>query len=270
MHVTFLCFVLLLPTILSILMKYLTCLALAFALGSAPLHAQEETGETPPTGAAPSFKGKPIDQMTADEVLKLVRYSYTLNNRDFTGLLRMGLAKKVPFLMSLKPESIRFIFDNPAQVILLDTRNQKFALYEGVGGKELQGVNPSKYSQQIRGTDVTYDDLSMRFLYWPNAKIVGHDKLMQRDCWIVRVLSPKGDPGAYATVDVWIDKGSGGMIKMIGFNNQGRPIRRFEVLHGKKFGDIWMVDEMRIETISPAAGGRVNSSTRMQIKTAVE
>jgi hypothetical protein len=31
-----------------------------------------------------------------------------------------------------------------------------------------------------------------------------------------------------------------------------------------------MVDEMRIETISPAAGGRVNSSTRMQIKTAVE
>ena len=93
---------------------------------------------------------------------------------------------------------------------------------------------------------------------------------MQRDCWIVRVLSPKGDTGAYATVDVWIDKGSGGMIKMIGFNNQGRPIRRFEVLHGKKFGDIWMVDEMRIETISPAAGGRVNSSTRMQIKTAVE
>ena len=57
---------------------------------------------------------------------------------------------------------------------------------------------------------------------------------------------------------------------MIGFNNQGRPIRRFEVLHGKKFGDIWMVDEMRIETISPAAGGQVKSSTRMQIKTAVE
>ncbi len=109
-------------------MKYLARLALAFSLAFSPLHAQEETGEIPPTGAAPTFKGKPIDQMTADEVLKLVRYSYTLHNRDFTGLLRLGLAKKVPFLMSLKPESIRFIFDNPAQVILLDTRNQKFAL----------------------------------------------------------------------------------------------------------------------------------------------
>ncbi|MCG8602575.1 MAG: outer membrane lipoprotein-sorting protein [Verrucomicrobiales bacterium] len=250
-------------------MKFSMPLLLVAALSAISVSAQEETGERAPASASPPA-AKPLSQYTADEVLRLVRYSYTLYNRDFTGVLRMGLAKKVPFLMSLKPESIRFIFDDPAQVILLDTRNQKFALYEGVGGKELQAVSPSKYAQPIRGTDVTYDDLSMRFLYWPNAQIVGHDKLKQRECWIVRVLAPRGDAGAYATVDIWIDKGSGGMMKMIGFNSQGRPIRRFEVLHGKKFGDIWMVDEMRIETISPAAGGQVKSSTRMQIKTAVE
>lgn len=224
-------------------------------------HAQE--------GTQPSFAGKPIDQLSADEVLKLVRYSYTLYDRDFTGVLRTGIVQKVPFLMSLKPDSIRFIFDSPDQVILMDTRNDKFGLYEGVGGDDLKAVNPSKYDDVVRGTDITYDDLSMRFLYWPNAKIVQHDKFKARNCWVVRVLNPDGK-GAYATVDVWIDKGSGGMLKMTGYNNQGRPIRRFEVLHGKKFGDIWMVDEMRIETISPAAGGRVTSSTRMQIKSSVD
>ncbi|MEM7699834.1 MAG: hypothetical protein AAF236_15675, partial [Verrucomicrobiota bacterium] len=52
---------------------------------------------------------KPADQMTADEVLRLVRYSYTLYNRDFTGNLRQGIKKKVPFMLSLKPEAIRFI-----------------------------------------------------------------------------------------------------------------------------------------------------------------
>jgi hypothetical protein len=109
----------------------------------------------------------------------------------------------------------------------------------------------------------------MRFLYWPGAKIVQKDRIKQRDCWVVRVRNPDGK-GAYATVDVWIDQGSGGMIKMIGYNNEGRPIRRFEVLHGKKFGDVWMVDEMRIETISPSAGGQIKSSTRMQIKSVVE
>lgn len=220
-------------------------------------------------GGRPSFAGKPIDQLNADEVLKLVRYSYTLYDQDFTGVLRTGIVKKVPFLMSLKPDSIRFIFDSPDQVILMDTREDKFGLYEGVGGAELKAVDASKFDNVVRDTDITYDDLSMRFLYWPNARIVKFDKVKGRDCWLVRVLNPDGK-GAYATVDVWIDKGSGGMLKMTGYNNQGRPIRRFEVLHGKKFGDIWMVDEMRIETINPAAGGRVTSSTRMQIKSSVE
>jgi hypothetical protein len=250
------------------MMNRIVTLALAGFL-TLPALSQEETGDAPPTASAPSFAGKSIDQLSADEVLKLVRYSYTLYNQDFTGVLRMGIAKKVPFLMSLKPESIRFIFDDPAQVILLDTRNQNFALYEGVGGKDLETVAPSKYDDPIRDTDVTYDDLSMRFLYWPGAKIVQKDRIKQRDCWVVRVRNPDGK-GAYATVDVWIDQGSGGMIKMIGYNNEGRPIRRFEVLHGKKFGDVWMVDEMRIETISPSAGGQIKSSTRMQIKSVVE
>lgn len=248
-------------------MKQLSTFALTFALFVLPAASQEETGEAPPTDSAPTFAGKSIDQLTADEVLKLVRYSYTLYNRDFTGLLRTGFASKTPFLMSLKPESIRFIFEDPAQVIYLDTRNNSFALFEGVGGQEMQKVAPSKYAADVRGTDVTYEDLSMRFLYWPNAKIVKLDKIKARECWLVRVHNPDGQ-GAYTTVDVWIDRGSGGMIKMNGYNASGRPVRRFEVLSGKKFDDIWMVDEMRIETINPATG-QIKSSTRMQIKSTV-
>jgi hypothetical protein len=227
--------------------------------------SQEETSETPPSSEPSSFAGKTIDEMSADEVLRLVRFSYTLYNRDFTGVLQMGLTKKVPFLLSLKPEAIRFIFDDPAQIIYVDTRNQKFSLLEGVGGKEIAPVSPAKYDESIRGTDVTYDDLSMRFLYWPDAKLVRQERIKARECIVVRVRNPDGS-GAYSTVDIWIDKESGGMLKMMGYNREGRPTRRFEVLHGKKFGDVWMVDEMRIETISGATGGQIDSSTRMRIQ----
>jgi len=236
-----------------------SCLFLATAAVS--VSAQNEDA---PPNVDVGIAGKSIDELTADEVLKLVRYSYTLYNRDFTGQLRMSLTEKVPFLLSLNPESIRFIFDDPAQVIYVDTRDHEFALFEGVGGAEMEPVNPSKFGQEIRGTDVTYDDLSMRFLYWPNARIVGEEKVKTRDTWQVRVRNPDG-AGAYATVDAWIDKISGGMIKMMGYDRNGRPIRRFQVLHGKKFGDVWMVDEMRIETIDRATG-QIESRTRMQIK----
>lgn len=232
-------------------------------------HAQEDAKEVPPVNEPPAFAGKTIEQMSADEVLKLVRFSYTLFNRDFTGNLVMGIAKKVPFLLSLKPDSIRFIFDNPAQIIYLDTRNQRFALFEGVGGAEMKPVPPAKYGDKIRGTDVTYDDLSMRFLYWPDARIVRQEKLKGRDCILLSVRNPDG-AGAYSSVDVWIDKMSGGMLKMIGNDHGGRPIRRFEVLSGKKFDDIWMVDEMRIESVTGLTGGTVTSSTRMQIKATVD
>ena len=152
-------------------------------------------------------------------------------------------------------------------MVYLDTRNNGFALYEGIDGAKLADVSPDKYAQQIRQTDVTYDDLSMRFLYWPNAKIAQEETVKGRKTWKVVVRNPDGK-GVYSTVECWIDKASGGLMKMMGYNPQGRPIRRFEVLHGKKFGDVWMVDEMRIETISPTSG-KVISSTRMKIKQAV-
>jgi Outer membrane lipoprotein-sorting protein len=237
----------------------------ASALSAAPLYSQEKekppATDTPPQ--PPPFAGKTIEQLSADDVLKLVRYSYTLFNQEFGGQLRLGLVKKVPFRLVLKPESIRFVFEDPSQVIYLDTRNKDFALFEGVGGDELKPVPPERYGETIRGTDATYDDLSMRFLYWPDAKIVKEEVFKTLQTWVVRVRNPN-QQGLYATVDCWIDKESGGLIKMTGFNNQGRPIRRFEVLHGKKFGDVWMVDEMRIETIS-SASGNVLSSTRLQI-----
>lgn len=251
--------------------KLLTTAALFLAMATSSAISQESRGEAAPTSGP--IPNKPLDQYTAEDVLRLVRVSYTMYNRDFTGVLRASasnklLGKKIPFILSLKPDSIRFIFDDPSQVILVDTRNKNFALYEGTNGQQPAAVNPSKYGQSVRDTDATYDDLSMRFLYWPNARIVKNDRIKNRDAWLVRVLNPDGR-GDYATVDVWIDKGSGGMLKMIGYNRSGRPIRRFEVLSGKKFGDIWMIDEMRIETISPSAGGQVKSSTRMSIKATV-
>jgi hypothetical protein len=216
-----------------------------------------------PPAAAPAPPPKTIDELNAAEVLRLVRYSYTLYDRDFHGQLRVGLRTKIPFTLSLQPNYIRFKFDDPIQIIHLNTEGEQFFLKEVVAGSDAE-VPPERYAQNIRDTDVTYDDLSMRFLYWPDARIIRDtDVLKGRATWLIRARNPDG-LGTYSTVDIWIDKGSGGLMKMLGYNAQGRPIRKFEVLHGKKIDDIWMVDEMRVETLDPADGKRV-SHTYMEI-----
>ena len=72
----------------------------------------------------------------------------------------------------------------------------------------------AQYSVPIAGTDVTYEDLSMRYLYWPAAKVVRDDAastVKGRDCWIIRIPNPNPKVGQYAWVRVWIDKENGAM-----------------------------------------------------------
>ncbi|MEQ1839229.1 MAG: outer membrane lipoprotein-sorting protein [Verrucomicrobiales bacterium] len=233
-------------------------------LAPARAFAQENSEEVPPV-AESSFAAKSINDMNADEVLQLVRYSYTVYNRNFKGELSMGITKKVEFQLSLKPDSISYLFDDPPQIIFLETKNRSFTLLEGIGGAAMKPVDRAKFDEKIRGTDVTYDDLSMRFLYWPNARIMREEKMKGRQCILISIPNPDG-AGAYSSVDVWIDKLSGGMVKMIGLDQSNRPIRRFEVLSGKKFDDVWMVNNIRIETVTGPAGTTIVSSTRLQIK----
>ncbi len=224
----------------------LVCL---WSMGSAELKAQSSSSP---------FAGKTLADLNGDDVLRLVRYSYTKVNRSFKGQLRHD-KKKIPFLLTLKPDSIMFQFSSPYQMIELTTKNDQLVLKESFGAEgKLKVVKAEWYRQRIRGTDVTFDDISMRFLYWPKAKILKEEKLLRRDAWLVQVMNPSG-LGDYGSAWVWVDKGSGSMLRMEGFEpKKGKKIKTFRVQSVKKMGDIWMVDQMLIETLNPATGKRVS------------
>ena len=112
--------------------RTLPVLALCLIFLPTPRAFSEGGGSEVPPVDESSFAGKPISELNADEVLQLVRYSYTTYNRNFTGELRMGVTKKVGFQLGLKPDSISYLFNEPAQIIFLETKNRSFALLEGI------------------------------------------------------------------------------------------------------------------------------------------
>lgn len=209
------------------------------------------------------FGDRTIEQLTANDVLRLVRYSYTLYNQDFQARLRVKRFEE-PFVLSLQPSSIRFIFNS--RTIQLDTKNDQFLLKEKIGEVE-SSVPPERYSERIAGTDVTFEDLSMRFLYWPSARILREEKVKTRETWLVRARNPEA-VGPYATVDVWIDKGSGAMMQMWGYDAAGKRVKEFEVDKGKKIGDVWMISSMSVKTIDPASGKKVSETSLEVLDTA--
>jgi hypothetical protein len=202
---------------------------------------------------------------TAEEVMRLVRLSYALQDHKLSGSLRDDdSGRSEPFVLTMTQQIIRFRFENPAQIVHLDLTTSPPSLRETKPGA-VEPIALNRYSELVRGFQMNYEDLSLRFIEWPNPKILGVDGIGGgQKAWKVRVTSPDGR-GPYGTVDMWVHQGSGGMAKMEGWDKQGNLVRRFQIRSVQKVGDAHIPKEMRIETFENN-GAKVVSRTYMRFE----
>jgi negative regulator of sigma E activity len=98
---------------------------------------------------------------------------------------------------------------------------------------------------------ITYEDLALKFLYWKNPKLLGSETVRSRDAWKIEVLAP-ADGSQYGAVRVWIDKASAALLRIEGYDREGKLAKRFEVVSAQKIDGQWMLKQMRVERIDPA------------------
>ncbi len=201
---------------------------------------------------------------TGDEVLLLVRKSQAQQYlQGLTGKLRSNeTGKSWPMELTMRENVIRFVFQDPNEIINLDLNNSGTKLTRVVAGGK-SDVPMSLYGERVRNTDINYEDISMRFLYWPNAKIIGEDSFSAQKCWQVRVTNPDGR-GPYGTVDVWVAKNSGAMMQMEAYDAQGRKVKKFLVRKAQKYQGAYILKQMRVETFDPATR-KVTGITYLEI-----
>ena len=129
-------------------------------------------------------------------------------------------------------------------------------------------LTPANFDKHILGSDLTYEDLALRFVYWPRAVIEGKDSIKTRDAWKLRLTAPNRRT-QYGSALVWVDRDSGGLLRVDGFDWQGKLTKRFEVVSVQKIGDKTYLKQMRIENVDPASS-RVVSRTYLEIKGAAK
>ena len=206
---------------------------------------------------------------SADEILELVRLSYALQNHKMTGRLRDDSTGRVePLELTMSKQVIRFRFTNPPpEIVHLDLTTQPATLWQVKAGGSSQ-VPLANAGDDVRGMDFNYEDLSLRFLYWPNPKLLGTERVSTVKCWKLRVTAPNRS-GPYGTVDLWVHTESGGVAKMEAYNPVGKLVKRFQVTKVQKVGKATVLKEMRIESINPANGER-EGRTYMTLNAPVE
>jgi len=248
----------------------LLLLSVAFSGGST--FAQETEDRDFPTGDGPKLEfgsGGP----TAEEVLRLARYSQALQNHDLEGYIRpKGISfKKVPFKLTLIDKQIHFSFykddktkNGLNQRISLDLKDNRYILREIVAGKN-EELPLERYHEKVRGTPITYEDLSMRFLYWPDPKRLPDEKGPKgRQSWVVDTANPL-ESGPYERMRVWVDQESGALLRIEGYNRDKKLVKEFEIRKIQRGGDgTWVLKEMRVTGIDPRTGDK--DETVMEIE----
>lgn len=206
--------------------------------------------------AAPAFLRAEDPPPPGEEILRLVRLSYALQDSKLMGSLRDDETGRVePFELTMQQRVIRFRFINqPPEIVHLDLVTVPATLMQvrpgGAGALPMEA-----YGDSVRGMDFNYEDLSLRFLYWPNAKLMGEDRIRTVKCWHVRVVTPDRK-GPYGTVDLWVHQKSGGVARMDAYNFQGKLVKKFQVISVQKAGEATILKEMRVESYNPLNGDR--------------
>tara|TARA_B100001057_G_C22870077_1_gene958403 strand:- start:4182 stop:4658 length:477 start_codon:yes stop_codon:yes gene_type:complete len=125
----------------------------------------------------------------------------------------------------------------------------RYDLFELADGKTVR-FPEEKLGEPIEKTDLSYEDLAMRFLYWPGGQVDGLEKVKGQDCWVVRLVNPT-QTGRYVQVRVWVHKKSQALMQVVGYDKGGKPLKRFAVTDVMKVGDSYTLRRMRVDSVDP-------------------
>ena len=211
-------------------------------------------------GLTLSIFGQPAP--SAKDILDSVRMIETQQQIDLQGQLRENDIV-VPFRLTQNGPLIRYSFTNPDEALQLrlGEKSSRLDLVTGAGTEKFAA---SKLKQKIRGTGVTYEDLALKFLYWPGGRVLGDETVHARSCWKMQLAAPTRD-SQYANVFLWVDKKSAALMRMEGYDANGKLVKRFEVVATQKIDNRWFLKQMRVEEIQPGTN-KVQSRTYLEIK----
>ena len=200
----------------------------------------------------------------ADALLKVMReMTVSQGNRDVMGNIRKGRLK-VPFSISARGETLAFQYKQGDAWQRFDVRiREKNVDLMLVNNGKAQVMAPANYARTIAGTDVCYEDLSMRFLYWKGGKVTENtadSRIKGRDCYIVEVPNPKPGVGQFSWVRMWVDKENGTTWQIDGYGPDGKLRKRFTITSVQKLSDgTWFFKQMKLEVRNPKNPDRTQS-----------
>ncbi len=210
------------------------------------------------------------DYPPANVVMQSIRRAQATQKIDLKGSLEtqpvdaMKRPTEASFRMIADGANLRYVFSDPEPITLHLKLGETDSELLQTGGTDAGRFTPANFSKKILGTDLSYEDLALKFIYWSRGAVEGEDRMKTIDVWRIRLQSPPGGRSAYKEVVLWVGKNNGALVRADGFDAAGKLTKRFEVVSAQVVNGLWVLKRMRIESYDPATG-KLNSRTSMTI-----
>jgi hypothetical protein len=188
------------------------------------------------------------DLPNAVELLRASRMAESAQEWQLKGDIRLG-SVRTPIRLTMSQGTIRYDFLDNGDSITLKLGDKGSTLEEKRGGKSVKVRNEA----QVRGTDMRYEDLALRFLYWKDAKVLGDEMAEGAKCWKIEARPPKGE-SQYSRVLLWVGKDSGALMRAESYDANNKWARRFRVVGVMKEKGYWLLKKMSVESADGVKG----------------
>lgn len=104
---------------------------------------------------------------------------------------------------------------------------------------------------RVLDTDVTWLDLTMDFLWWPNAVFEtsrAGESVHGQECLVI-LVKPEHVVKGLSAVRLWVDKKTGCMMQAEQVDEDGKSVRRLWGTRVRKMDGRWFVSVLEVETL---------------------
>ena len=103
-------------------------------------------------------------------------------------------------------------------------------------------------SDAVLGTDLSWFDVGVDFVWWRSPTLAGIDRLKGRTCDLLEVTPPTPTP-ACAKARLWIDRDQKVVMQAVQLDARGRARRRLWIRATQKVEGRWVFKDLEVETI---------------------
>jgi len=177
------------------------------------------------------------------------------------GQLFVDRQKTVPVEVWIKnlPEEVRTLYRSGPTELLIVQSQKKLPQYYLAGVGELTG---DRRMGKFMESWVTYYDLGMPFLYWPEPKLLGTDRTRGQDCYLIEVKSEK-EP--YRRVKIWVQMEYAAVLRVEAFDVDDNPVKRIGVSSFKRIDGVWIPRGMDFMFVPPGQFLPATERSRLEI-----